>query len=296
MIGGFPCYKAGTTHVEMIDDSPHTLTSGQSVVKVATVLEAPPVVVFGVRAYEKGYGGLRSAADVLHTELSKDLSRVIRMPKRKLEGIERIEGMVESIAEIRLLVHTQPRLVSALGKKKPEVLEMTVAGGSVEEKLSRAAELLGSELKVSEALREGEYVDTLSITKGKGFQGALKKWGVKHLPRKTRKGRRTAGTLGPWNPSAMMWTVPQSGQMGYHQRTEFNKRVLKIGSDGSEVTPAGGFLHYGVVKNDYVVLSGSTPGPQKRLVILRQAVRARARAPTSKPQILSISTASMQGV
>ncbi len=40
-----------------------------------------------------------------------------------------------------------------------------------------------------------------------------------------------------------------------------------------EVNPKGGFVKYGLVKNGFVVLKGSIPGPSKRLVMLRKAVR-----------------------
>mgnify|MGYP001588719735 CR=1 FL=1 len=36
--------------------------------------------------------------------------------------------------------------------------------------------------------------------------------------------------------------------MGYHQRIEFNKRILKIGKDGKEVTVKGGFISDGEIK------------------------------------------------
>jgi large subunit ribosomal protein L3 len=94
----------------------------------------------------------------------------------------------------------------------------------------------------------------------------------------------------------MMWTVPTSGQMGYHQRTEYNKRVLKIGSDGEEVNPRGGFLHYGIVKNDFILLKGSTPGPQKRLTILRPSIRPPSQIVSGVPENIIISKQSMQGV
>ena len=148
---------------------------------------------------------------------------------------------------------------------------------------------------MSEVFKEGEYVDVSAITKGKGFQGPVKRWGIKILPRKTRKGRRQVGSIGPWTPARIMWTVPMAGQMGYHQRTEYNKRILKIGDDGKEVTPRGGFLRYGPIRSDYVVLAGSVPGPTKRLVHLRQAIRPKT-AEISTPTITHISTVSQQGV
>ena len=77
----------------------------------------------------------------------------------------------------------------------------------------------------------------------------------------------------------------------------FNKKVLKIASadEVDQINPDGGFIKYGLVKNDYILIKGSVPGPSKRLVILRQAIR-----PTKKsediPQINYISTKSKQGV
>jgi large subunit ribosomal protein L3 len=146
-----------------------------------------------------------------------------------------------------------------------------------------------------DVFKEGEFVDILAITKGKGFQGPVKRWGISLLPRKSDDGRRQVGTLGPWSPPRIMWTVPSAGQMGYHQRTDFNKRILKIGSDGKEVTPSGGFLRYGSVRGEFIVLSGSVPGPTKRLLQLRRPVRLRHGATTSTPTITYISTASPQG-
>ena len=89
-------------------------------------------------------------------------------------------------------------------------------------------------------------------------------------------------------------TVPQPGQVGYHQRTEHNKRVIKIGDKGEEITPSGGFLHYGVIRNPYILLHGTVPGPTKRLVKLRDAVRFR-RTEVDSVDVAYISTQSKQG-
>ncbi|HQA80945.1 MAG TPA: 50S ribosomal protein L3, partial [Methanoregulaceae archaeon] len=87
---------------------------------------------------------------------------------------------------------------------------------------------------------------------------------------------------------------PQAGQMGYQQRTEFNKRILKIGDNGKEVTPDGGFLHYGVLNNPYVLVKGSVPGPVKRLVRIRPAMRLGEHVPR-QPAIEFVSVQSKQG-
>ncbi|MCE7697990.1 MAG: 50S ribosomal protein L3, partial [Methanobacterium paludis] len=105
------------------------------------------------------------------------------------------------------------------------------------------------------------------------------------------------GSIGPWNPSRTMWTVAMAGQMGYHKRTEFNKKILKIGGadEVDAVNPDGGFVKYGLVKNGYFIVKGSVPGPSKRLVMLRKAIRPHGKH-DDVPQISYISTASKQGV
>jgi large subunit ribosomal protein L3 len=84
------------------------------------------------------------------------------------------------------------------------------------------------------------------------------------------------------------------GQTGYQQRTEPNKRVLKLGEDGGEITPKGGFLHYGEVRNPYILVKGSIPGPAKRLVRIRPAVR-QGEHKFRVPVIQHVSTQSKQG-
>ena len=138
-------------------------------------------------------------------------------------------------------------------------------------------------------------MDAIAVTKGKGFQGAVKRWGVKLLHHKNRKHRRMIGTLGPW----LSWvrpTVPQAGQMGFHKRTEYNKRILKIGENGEEITPQGGFPHYGIVRNEYVIVHGSLPGSVKRIIRMRHAIRYIKGVKVEKPEITYISTTSKQGV
>jgi len=274
----------------MVDDYPHSPTYGEEITTAATVIDAPPMKVCGIRAYGKTTDGLRVLSEAWSGDFSKDLKRLF--PIKKFKEVK-LESLLDKIKELRLLVHTQPRL-SSLARKKPELMEYPVSG-ELREAIKYAKSVLGKEIRVSEVFEEGEVVDAISITKGKGFQSAVKRWGVKHLPRKTRKGRRTAGTLGPWHPAAMVWRVPTSGQMGYHQRTEYNKRILKIGTNGEEINPKGGFLGYGLVKGDYLLLRGSIAGPRKRLIRFRPAIRPPRKIPEGKPTLNYISKESKQG-
>tara|TARA_B100000886_G_scaffold282042_1_gene206216 strand:- start:221 stop:547 length:327 start_codon:yes stop_codon:yes gene_type:complete len=106
------------------------------------------------------------------------------------------------------------------------------------------------------------------------------------------------GNLGPFSPGYVVSTVPQAGQTGYHQRTEYNKRLLKIGDNPDEINPKGGFLNYGLIRGNYALLHGSLPGPSKRLIRFRKAVRFHGKKTDSVvvPEITMISQESQQGV
>ena len=83
--------------------------------------------------------------------------------------------------------------------------------------------------------------------------------------------------------------------MGYNYRTEINKRIVKMGTaaDVAQINVSGGFPNFGVVKNDYIVVDGSIPGPAKRMLRIRKALRSKEEA--KAPQINYISVASKQG-
>ncbi len=257
---GFAGYKAGMLQLSYIEDAEGP-TKGQEVVSAATVVEVPPLKVYGIRLYSNN----KSLGDVL-SEDSKMLAQVgIKKPASKPNE--------KDAEDVRLLVYAQPKLTS-FGKKHVERMEIACGGKTVDEKLELCKAYLGKDLRFSEVFKPGEYVDLIAVTKGKGWQGAVKRFGVKTQRRKATGKVRHIGTLGPFHPAYVMYTVPQAGQMGYHKRTELNKRIMLIGDKPEEITPKSGFTNYGVLKNDYVVLKGSIPGPVKRLVKMRLGVRA----------------------
>ena len=201
---------------------------------------------------------------------------------------------ISAVEELRVLVHTLPHLMTGVPKKVPDMMEIRIGGGNIQQRLDYALSLLGKEIKISEFAEEGMIVDVAGVTKGHGFAGTIKKWHPKLLTHKNSKHRRMIGTLGPHNPSYVQRTVPQAGQLGLHQRTEFNKRILKMGDKGEDVTPAGGFLGYGTVRNGYILIFGSVPGAAKRLIKLRDAVRNQEPV-VEKTEVLYISKESKQG-
>ncbi|RLI44134.1 50S ribosomal protein L3 [Candidatus Bathyarchaeota archaeon] len=292
---GFAGYKAGMTHVFMIEDKEGSPNFGKETARPATILDAPPILVCAIRAYTKNPYGLQTFTEAWMKKPPKDLNRTLTPPKNPdpNQSLKKMEENLNRITEFRLLTTTQPRL-AAVPKKKMDMMEIKIDGGSIEEQFEYAKKLLGKTISVTEVFKEGQFIDVISITKGKGFQGPVKRWGIKILPRKSRKTKRGVAAIGPWKPARVLYTVPRAGQMGYHQRTEYNKRILKIGNDGSEVNPKGGFLRYGLVKGTYVLLDGSIPGPAKRLVRLRYPARPPRDVPETPPKITQISLESPQ--
>ena len=293
---GFMGYKAGMTHVIMVEDKQGSPDFGKEVAKPATVIDTPPVTIIAIRAYTRTPYGLKTLTETWMKNPPKDINRLTTPPNNPdpENGIKKIEDKLAQISEFRVLAATQPRL-AGVPKKKPELVEIKVHGATIKEQIDYAKPLLGKTLSITKVFKEGSYIDVVAVSKGKGVQGVIKRWGVKIRDRKSRKMKRGVGTLGGWNPHRVLYTVPRSGQMGYHQRTEYNKRILKIGTDGTEVTPKGGFLRYGPIKGTYAIINGSVPGPTKRLIRLRTPARAPTRVPEAPPKINEISLQSPQG-
>ncbi len=178
-------------------------------------------------------------------------------------------------------------------------MEMRIAGGSLEDQIAYAGEILGKEIVISGNLEVGEYVDVTAVTTGKGTEGPpVKRWGVQVRKRKHSRGgkKRHIGNLGPWHPHHVRWQVPpQMGQMGYQQRTEFNKRILKIGTDGADITPAGGFLHYGLVRGPLRADQGLRPGGAEQAAGPDSSAIRQGEHTVRTPTINFVSVQSQQG-
>jgi large subunit ribosomal protein L3 len=207
-----------------------------------------------------------------------------------------MEKGLQNIAEIRLLVHTKPR-ESGIGKKKPELFELSLGGGAAQQ-LAYAKQKLGQEIRASEVFRSGEMVDVKAVSTGKGYQGVVKRFGTKIRMRKATFKRRHGGAMSPRTPARVRpATIAQAGQMGFQTRTEYNKKIMKIGiTKESDVNPKGGFLRYGLVKGDYLLLDGSVPGPKKRLIMIRKGMRVPGKARAEHIEIKKIFLDSQQGV
>ncbi len=283
------------THAFIVDYRKRSTTAGQEVAVPVTVVEVPPLKVAGARLYLRQPYGSRVVGEVWGGALGDELGR--RIPPHPASSPEAVHAFERTPAdEVRLIVCTQPHLITGTPSKSPQVFEIRVAGEKFDERRAFAVKQLGQEIPAEQWTREGEFVDVIGVTKGFGFQGHTQRWGVKLQPRKNSKHRRMIGTLGPHNPSFVTYRIPQAGQQGYHRRTQFNLRVLKLVRDprSDPITPAGGFPHYGEVRSACLVLHGSLPGPAKRLLRFRAPIRSRV-AIVEKVDLRYFSTRSKQG-
>ena len=273
---GFAGYKVGMGHAIILDSRKGSPSFGQEITTPITILECPPLRVVGVRAYASTMKGLNAAEEAWISEAPKELSRKLKIGKTKTDDhLSSIEKILGKIASLRLILATQPRL-AGVGKKKPEIFEVAIGGKTTKEKFDYAKSILGKEISAKDVLQEGEIIDAIAVTKGKGFQGVVKRFGIHIQDRHAKKKKRHIGTLGPQTPRRVRPTVPQAGQLGFQTRTELNKRVMKIGDnaeDSQKINPAGGFVRYGLIKNNFIIVEGSLPGSKKRLIRLRPALR-----------------------
>ncbi|MCD1293514.1 50S ribosomal protein L3 [Methanocella sp. CWC-04] len=300
-IQGFVGFKAGMSHIIMIDDRPKSNTEGMEISVPVTIVETPVMKVAGIRVYNDSPYGKKVIAEAWTNDFNKQLSKLIKAPKngyKTEDELAKMEEFIKSgvVADLRVMVFTETDGVTGIPKKVPELMENRIGGGDMAKRFEFAKSLLGKQVGIKDVFAPGELVDVSAITKGKGTKGPVTRWGVAMQKRKhARTGKkRHIGNLGPWNPHRVRWQVPQLGQTGFHQRTEYNKRIIKFGDIGQDITPAGGFSNYGVVRNEYILLKGSIPGPVKRMIRIRPAVRPKD-SPKQAPEILYTSKLSKQG-
>ncbi|KAF0853040.1 60S large subunit ribosomal protein uL3 (rpL3) [Andalucia godoyi] len=324
----FVGYKAGMTHIVREVEKPGSKIHKREVVEAVTIIETPPLIVVGVVGYVETPRGLRTLTTVWAQHLSDDLKRrfyrswfqskkkAFTRYAAKWEGKSEIESDLARIKRycqvVRILAHTQIRKVG-LRQKKAHLVEIQINGGSVSDKVDFAVKLFEKDVPVATVFAENELVDVIAVTKGHGFEGVTHRWGTKKLPRKTHRGLRKVACIGAWHPARVSWTVPRAGQNGYHHRTEMNKKIYRIGAStateagkaaGSTefdltkkpITPMGGFVHYGQVDEDFVMVKGCIAGPRKRVITLRKALApATSRTALEKVQLRFIDTSSKFG-
>jgi len=300
----FMGYKAGMTHILRDVDKPGSKAHKKEVVEAVTVLETPPLMIVGVVGYVETPQGLRALTTVWAEHLNDEAKRrfyknwykskkkaFTRYVKKYADGQKEIDAEIAKIKQycqvVRVIAHTQVRKVK-IGQKRAHMMEIQVNGGSVEDKVGFATGLFEKQVPIDAVFAQNEMIDVIGVSKGHGYEGVVTRWGCTRLPRKSHRGLRKVACIGAWHPAKVQWSVPRAGQNGYHHRTEMNKKVYKIGkgiSGGVEnnattefdlteksINPVGGWPHYGIIKEDYIMIKGAIIGPKKRVTTLRKSL------------------------
>lgn len=285
---GFICYKAGMARVLARDLTPDSMTKNKQIILPCTVLEVPPIKILSVRFYKQDSSGLKVATEVLAENLDKELKRKIKIPKEKesiKDKLEKLEKEINDYATIRVLVYSLVKKTKI--KKTPDIAEIGL-GGTIEEKFEFIKNNINKEINFKDFFKENQLIDVRGVTKGKGFAGPVKRFGIALKPHKTEKGRRRPGSLGPWHPARVTFRVAQAGQLGFFTRTHFNQKILDIGKGEDLHKNIPYFDHFGLITTEYVIVKGSVQGPQKRAILLTMPLRETKKRKKENFEVLKI--------
>lgn len=258
---GVIAYKAGMATAWVKDTTPNSLTKGKNISVPVTILECPAMKIFSVRFYKEGI----TTKEILSPSIDKELKRKVKLPKSYSKKIEDVK--TEEFDDIRLIVYSVVKNTSI--KKTPDLLEVGLSG-SKEDKLMFAKEKINKEISLNEVFEKNDLVDIRGVTKGKGLQGPVKRFGIQLKVRKAEKGRRRPGSLGPWHPARVIFRVPMAGQLGTFTRVVYNNKILDLGKAEEKFKS---IKNYGDIKTDYLILTGSVQGPSKRQLVLSTSLR-----------------------
>ncbi|WP_433959645.1 50S ribosomal protein L3 [Cytobacillus horneckiae] len=117
---------------------------------------------------------------------------------------------------------------------------------------------VGQEVKV-DIFATGETVDVTGISKGKGFQGAIKRHGQSRGPMAHgSRYHRRPGSMGPVAPNRVFKGKLLPGRMGGEQITVQNLEIVKVDAE-----------------RNLLLIKGNVPGPKKALLKVKSAVKAK---------------------
>jgi len=286
---GFAGYKVTNLNVLSVDDREKTPNFGKNVMNSSTLIATPPLKIIGIRAYSETTYGKNVIFDAFAKDTDKYLTKKAAF-KFKEGKLEEINTQVDKIKHVVAIVSSYPNSAS-LSQKKPFVWEIPIGGKDAKSKIDYVVSNFGKQVNIKDVFEAGQFIDISAITRGKGVEGPITRFGVKRKQHKSRKSVRALGTLGPISPAVVTYTVPRQGQRGFHQRTEYNKRILVISNSDKDgdlhINPKGGFEHYGLLKNDYIIVKGSVAGVPKRLIKMRFPMRTISKK-VIEPKVLEV--------
>ena len=275
---GFIGYKVGMTSVFVKDNTPDSMSKNKKIVIPATIVECPPLKIFSVRFFKDN----KLLTEIISQNVDKELKKKVKLPQNSTKKFDDIKNY----DNISILAYSDVKKTGI--KKSPDMIEIAL-GGKLEEKISLVKEHLAKEIKIGEVFDKSQLVDIRAVTKGKGFQGAVKRYGIGLRSHKAEKGRRRSGSLGPWHPSRVTFRVPQAGQTGLFTRANYNNKILDISNiNENNINPSQGFKHFGNINGDYILVMGSIQGPPKRAIVLTQPLRQTKKQSKKNYEVISL--------
>ncbi|MDQ0201802.1 50S ribosomal protein L3 [Neobacillus ginsengisoli] len=116
---------------------------------------------------------------------------------------------------------------------------------------------VGQEVKV-DIFAAGDVVDVTGVSKGKGFQGSIKRHGQSRGPMAHgSRYHRRPGSMGPVAPNRVFKGKALPGRMGGEQVTVQNLEIVKVDTD-----------------RNLLLIKGNVPGPKKALLKIKGAIKA----------------------
>lgn len=277
-------YKVGMCQVNLIDDS-ESISKNLEINRACTIIEIPKIEVYGLRFYKKSsityY--LEACQEIYNQQVCQNLN--MKKVSNNENELKEIKSNINNYVDLSILLVAYPKTIS-IGQHKIVKFEAKVTGENMQNKLDYALNFLGKEIKASDIFKGGEFIDVTSISKGKGWAGVIKRHGTARLDHKATQKVRHIAPLGSFGIGRVLYSVPHSGQMGFNYRTEYSKRILRIGGD--KIVSKAGFINYGNIKKDYVIIDGSIPGPVKRLVRIRKTIRNKNQRGIKDPKIIKL--------
>jgi len=269
---GFIGYKVGMASAHVKDNTPNSMSKGKRIIIPVTIIECPPIKVLSIRFYKNG----RIIKDIMNN-LDKELKKKIKIQKenKKVEEIIKQVDDIKDYDDVRVVVYSQVKKTNI--KKTPDICEIGLSGNK-EDKLDFIKNIFTKEIVIRDVITD-EFlkiglVDVRGVTKGKGFQGPTKRFGLSLQHHKTEKGVRGPGSGGPWHPARVEFRQPMAGQMGFFTRVTYNNKIIfRSDIKDKNINPKQGFINFGHIKNGYLIVNGSIQGPSKRQVLITVPLR-----------------------
>lgn len=275
---GFIGYKAGMTSVIVKDDTADSMTKGKKIAIPVTIVECPPMKIMSVRLYKNSI----VADEIISEHIDKELKRHIKMPKKHSKKIDSINP--QNYDDIKVIVYSNVKKTGL--KKRPDTIEVGISGSN-EEKLKFVKDNLNKEISIQDVFEKGQLVDFRGLTKGKGLQGPVRRFGITLKQHKSEKGQRNPGSIGPWHPRRVTFRVPLAGQLGMFTRAVYNNKIIDLGKAENKDF-LGNIKNYGNVKTDYILVKGSVQGPAKRQLMITYSLRETKKEKKKKYELIEV--------